>query len=325
MSDSSVSVVVRCYNRAGSVARSLRSALNQSLPPCEVIVIDDGSTDDSRVVVEAIEGVQYVYQENQGVAGAREAGLRAARGDLIAFLDSDDFWDPDFLETAVAGMDLTGADFVFCNWRTEGPGVTKEATLELDNLAYLEANGKPVSGWFFLNSEQTRQVFLSHCPAISSATLLRRRLLSTGWNTEVLMTDDWAMMVGAVIEHRVTSAFRLDRKWTRWIDDTNICEGVSNAGQRPLREVHDVGVLLRQFNDHLTRSERRGLRHMIHRAQFDLGYVASVTGRPLDALAAFCRAWGGVTWWRWLLAVGKIPAHWLRSRSSLTGWGQAPD
>lgn len=312
MSDRSISVVVRCYNRAGSVARSIHSALTQSLRPSEIIVIDDGSTDDTRGVVEAIEGVRYLYQENRGVAGAREAGLRAASGELIAFLDSDDFWDPDFLETVVEGIDLTGADFVFCNWRTEGPGVTDEEKLELNNLAYLETTESAGISWAYLDSRQTREVFLAHCPAVSSATLLRRRHLSTGWNTEVLMTDDWAMVVGAIVEYEVTCAYRLDRKWTRWIDDTNICEGVSNVGQRPRREIHDAQVLLRHFGDRLTPSERRRFLRMIHRAQFDLGYVASVEGRPLEALLSYFRAWGGVARGRWLLAVGKIPAHWLR-------------
>jgi glycosyltransferase involved in cell wall biosynthesis len=90
-----VSVVIPTYNRAGLLARALRSALAESRPGDEVIVVDDGSTDDTEGLVR-VQGpmVRYVRTAHVGAGAARNAGVRAATGDLIAFLDSDDDWVP---------------------------------------------------------------------------------------------------------------------------------------------------------------------------------------------------------------------------------------
>ena len=88
-----VSVIVPAYNRAGFILDALASAYDQDYSPMEVVVVDDGSTDDTRDVVESFEcPVRYVYQEHAGVSPARNRGLAEAKGELIAFLDSDDVW-----------------------------------------------------------------------------------------------------------------------------------------------------------------------------------------------------------------------------------------
>lgn len=97
-----VSVIIPTYNRAGYLHEALVSIFNQTLPPWEVIVVDDGSTDDTAEVVRNAAGpVRFHRQDHQGVAAARNLGLAQARGDLIAWLDSDDLWEPDFLATVV--------------------------------------------------------------------------------------------------------------------------------------------------------------------------------------------------------------------------------
>jgi len=95
----SVSVIIPTYNRAGSVVRAVESALNQTAPPMEVIVVDDGSTDATPEALRPFgDRIVYIRQENQGVSAARNAGIAASRGSLIAFLDSDDIWMPWKLE-----------------------------------------------------------------------------------------------------------------------------------------------------------------------------------------------------------------------------------
>lgn len=89
------SVVIPVYNRREYIAAVLRSALEQEVPPHEVIVVDDGSTDGSdEVVHEFGDAVQLYRQENQGCAVARNFGVQQSSGDYIAFLDSDDHWYP---------------------------------------------------------------------------------------------------------------------------------------------------------------------------------------------------------------------------------------
>jgi glycosyltransferase involved in cell wall biosynthesis len=101
-----VSVVIPNYNHTRFITGAIQSVLNQTYRSFEVIVVDDGSTDNSREVVASFGSqVRYIWQENQGLAGARNTGIRAARGQLIGLLDADDQWLPDFLEKMVALAD----------------------------------------------------------------------------------------------------------------------------------------------------------------------------------------------------------------------------
>ena len=90
-----ISVVIPSYNYGRFVTQAVDSALAQTYHNIEVIVVDDGSTDDTRVRLQPYEGrIRYVYQENQGLSAARNTGIRHAAGQWVAFLDSDDLWHP---------------------------------------------------------------------------------------------------------------------------------------------------------------------------------------------------------------------------------------
>lgn len=94
-----VSVVIPTYNRASYVTMAIKSALAQSYHDYEIIVVDDGSTDGTRDVLEPYrDRIRYMYQDNEGVSAARNTGIQESRGEWIAFLDSDDEWLPNKLE-----------------------------------------------------------------------------------------------------------------------------------------------------------------------------------------------------------------------------------
>lgn len=98
-----VSVIIPTYNCGSYVAETIDSVLWQTHPRREVIIVDDGSTDDTPRVVERYgSAVTYIRQANAGVGAARNAGLGAASGDYVAFLDSDDVWLPEKLEIQLA-------------------------------------------------------------------------------------------------------------------------------------------------------------------------------------------------------------------------------
>lgn len=104
-----ISVILPTYNRAAFLERSIGSVLAQRLPCDELLVVDDGSTDNTAEVVErlaatATVAVRYLYQPNQGAAAARNSGIGAARGQLLAFLDSDDWWLPGKLHLQAAAL-----------------------------------------------------------------------------------------------------------------------------------------------------------------------------------------------------------------------------
>ena len=116
-----ISVIIPNYNRATLVGETIENMLRQSLPPSEVIVVDDGSTDDSLKVIRAFgDRVKLVAQANQGPGAARNHGMQLASGDLIQFMDSDDLASLNKLEIQFNALKQSGADFAYCPWvRTE--------------------------------------------------------------------------------------------------------------------------------------------------------------------------------------------------------------
>lgn len=121
-----VSVVIPSYNRAAVVEKAIRSVLEQTCGSLELILVDDGSKDGTRQVVDAIGDprLRYVYQDNAGACAARNHGAELARGEYIAFHDSDDAWYPQKLEKQLRIMESTGADIVICKLLMRQPDGT---------------------------------------------------------------------------------------------------------------------------------------------------------------------------------------------------------
>ncbi len=105
MKNDTISVVIPCYNGAKYLRETLDSVLVQTHPVLEVIVVDDGSTDDSAAIAESFgPPVRVIRQPNQGESVARNRGIDEARGDWVAFLDADDLWEPEKLARQLAGV-----------------------------------------------------------------------------------------------------------------------------------------------------------------------------------------------------------------------------
>lgn len=100
MSRQTVSVIVPTYNCGRFIGQAIDSILDQTQPPEQIIIVDDGSTDDTEQVVRRYSNhrIEYIKQANAGVSAARNAGLDAAIGELVTFLDADDRWRPTFVE-----------------------------------------------------------------------------------------------------------------------------------------------------------------------------------------------------------------------------------
>lgn len=118
-----VSVVIPLYNKEPHIGRAINSVLAQTVSDFEIIVVNDGSTDKSPDIVKNFRNpkIQLIHQQNAGVSAARNKGIHEAKADLIAFLDADDEWNPNFLETVLrlrekypeAGIYATA--YLFCN------------------------------------------------------------------------------------------------------------------------------------------------------------------------------------------------------------------
>lgn len=111
-------MIVPLYNKARYVERCLESIFSQSFVDFEIIVVDDGSTDDGaeRVRRYRDQRLRLLSQANSGPGSARNRGARAAEGSVLAFLDADDAWDPDYLAESVRRLDACGQDVASITW-----------------------------------------------------------------------------------------------------------------------------------------------------------------------------------------------------------------
>jgi glycosyltransferase involved in cell wall biosynthesis len=173
-----VSVVIPTYNRAQFVGEAIESVLGQTARPLEIIVVDDGSTDDTEAVCRKFGAqIRYIRQANGGVSAARNHGIRESRGDLIAFLDSDDRWAPEKLELQAGAIEASDG----VRWSFTGCQVmARDGTIREDRPGY--GSSLPI----FADTGQTPEVLLG-------ARLAKRIVGDGAKRTEVFVGDSYAL------------------------------------------------------------------------------------------------------------------------------------
>lgn len=177
-----ITVIIPTFNRAHSIVRAINSVLAQTHTERELIVVDDGSTDRTRErLADFGNRIHVLRQANQGPSAARNAGIRAARGTFIAFLDSDDEWLPDKLERQVALMQGNSIVFSATNWRSRDAESTETA---FDSLAFEES-------WICDLPPELVSRPGGH-PIELSSWLVRRDVLVQlgGFNSSLLLAED---------------------------------------------------------------------------------------------------------------------------------------
>ena len=177
-----VSVVMPCFNARAFVEQAVRSALGQDYANVELIVVDDGSGDGSREVLAHLSSeyagrMTVLQQDNQGPYPARNAGLRHARGTLVAFLDADDYWAPNCLGTLWRALQAAQADLAYCGWQNVGEG----------------GPGKEPYVPPQYEVGDTTALFLKGCPWPIHAALVRRSVLEQvgGFSTRMFSSMDY--------------------------------------------------------------------------------------------------------------------------------------
>jgi len=176
-----ITAIVPSYNYGHMVGRAVDSALAQSYPLAEIIVVDDGSTDNTREALEHFgPPVRYLYQSNRGLSASRNLGLREARTPWVAFLDADDAWLPDKIRFQVKALEQKpGADMCY-----SGVRLTYESGAPDD----IVRPNPPEIMW---------PSFRYYNHVIVSTVLARRELLlqAGGFNESLTACEDWDLWV----------------------------------------------------------------------------------------------------------------------------------
>lgn len=181
-----VSVVIPAYNRAGLIERAVHSALSQTFPDLEVIVVDDGSSDNTHDRIETLQKndhrIRYICHEtNQGAQAARNTGIRSAKGQYIAFLDSDNEWLPEKLQKQMA---------LFLN-KTDSLGAVYCGYHKISAAGSILAEYKPQHRGFVY--KQTLSEWLTD----TSTLVVRRDILEKihGLNEKVRAYQEWDLCI----------------------------------------------------------------------------------------------------------------------------------
>ncbi|MGD1918033.1 MAG: glycosyltransferase family 2 protein [Pleurocapsa sp.] len=173
-----VSVVIPAYNAAHFLGQALESIFAQTYTEYEIILVDDGSTDNTKTILEPyLSRINYIYQPNKGVAAARNKGIEIAQGRLIAFLDADDLFLPQKLQQQVALFKLhPDVGMVVSGWQ-----LTNEQAEIIENVEL----------WHSLPCLDLR-TWLYWKPVLPSATMIRRQWLEKvgGFSPETIPVED---------------------------------------------------------------------------------------------------------------------------------------
>ncbi|MFL5516906.1 MAG: glycosyltransferase family 2 protein [Gemmatimonadales bacterium] len=254
MSSPAVTVVMPLYQKAGSVLAAVRSVLCQRFVDLELLVVDDGSTDDGPALVARLvdSRLRLVRQPNQGPGAARNCGLAEARGALIAFLDADDEWEPEFLELGVAALASAPECAAWVAGRAEGPArrtqVARDRRMGLSGRWRLSPDVHP----------RRLKYYVDFCH--SSCVLARRSVVERygGYYAadRCVYGEDSYLWLQLVLNH----ALAIDPEPRVWFHTEHSELGVARRGRHPVRPALLASEpLLRQCDP----AYRRALRDLL--------------------------------------------------------------
>ena len=272
-SDPKVSIVMPAYNVAPYIGETLAAVFAQTFTDYEVIIVNDGSPDTEeleRVLDPFSDRIRYFKQENRGAGAARNAALRAARGEYIAFLDADDLWLPIYLEEQLKFIQSDNCDLVYCDALLFGNS-------PIAGLTYMQTS--PSDGPVNFKSLVHYQ-----CNLVTSGTLARRQpILEAGLFDEQLRNGQdfelWLRLVrnGARVAYQRKVLLRY-----RCHDDSLSSTDAVNKIRRQLR----IFERIVQTHD-LTPAERAEVDHVFERLnaemEFEIGKVNFAKGNFSEA------------------------------------------
>ncbi|MDT8316788.1 MAG: glycosyltransferase [bacterium] len=270
-----VSVIIPTYNRAGMIVECLESVLNQTYSDYEVIVVDDGSTDDTEELIGPyLNRIRYIKQENMGNAGARNSGIEATKGDIVAFNDSDDLWLPDKLERQVKYLDehpdvgmVCGNGIFFGSSKVEGKKVISDK-----RAITLEKDGVTLASIFMKSTLRTPTM------------VVRRKVIETvgGFDPDFKVCVDLDFAFRVLMKFKV--AFMNEPLFKLRKHDGHV--GGDNE-RRTLFNIKAIEKLLKEYPEASALIGEKNINRRLAYRYYRLGKITQKKGRKGEALEAY--------------------------------------
>lgn len=287
-----VSVIIPTFNRKEMLREALACALNQSGVEREIIVVDDGSTDGTESTILADPCVRYFRQQNAGPSSARNHGMRQARGEFLAFLDSDDLWEPNFLSECVSALSSTEATFAFANWRiVEHPESVLSSDAFSERPHLLDKLKGRERKWITLSSDAARDLFIRKSFIMPSGIVFRRSALNHEWDESVHVGEDQLFILEGLFARETSIACTRRILWTYRFHDSNFCTNSPDATRVSRGEIQIKQRLLDNYAAALDPRQTASLKRSLAASYYDLGYHLAASGEKDAALAALRTSW----------------------------------
>lgn len=275
MSSTRISLVIPSYNRGSLIAETIESALAQATPFHEIIVVDDGSKDDTRAVVKRYrDRVRLIELDNGGVQRARNAGAAAASGDYIALCDSDDLLEPDFVATTSAWLAAHGdIDAVYCNFQTFNRQGIQLNKFEAAPAGFFD--GMQRDGEFCLAGDDLYQRLLGYQPLFPTGSIIRADFYRAIGGYDVRFkgvgSEDLEFTLRAVDRGRIALCMR---------PLTRVRKHDGNISGTPMRQVTgEIAILEFALNNHpAAQRYRAAVEDSIRARRIDLFNAAFARG-----------------------------------------------
>ena len=283
-----VSVIIPTYNRATLLKDALASVLNQTFTDYEVIVVDDGSTDNTEDIVQSFPDISYFKQQNLGPAVARNIGLKKARGSYIAYLDSDDVWDNAYLENSLTFLEQNlDVGFIFSNLRIvnlSGEIICNDKHQRVDdryNKLLASYRTKKKEGFYILEHSEARSIFFKNYVSFIQASIFRKDIITHEWWGRISTAEDYLFTLESLMKEQFRVAFTDDILVTLRVHDSNIYQ--QNVDSK--RHINDTILMLQYVMEKykISHDEEKTIRKRLAKLYRSLGYLYCQNGQTAEA------------------------------------------
>jgi glycosyltransferase involved in cell wall biosynthesis len=285
-----VSIIIRTYNRDYIIGEAIQSALNQTYGYFEIIVVDDGSSDGTAKAVERFRSdkIRYIrHDQNRGVSAAGNTGIRAAKGDVIAHLDSDDLWKPEMLGSLVGvlqGHPQVGA--AFCDVEVvRGHSVSSIISSMHAFPRLLASRVESDSDVFVLSSREMYLCLLEEVPIKPTGVLIRRGVLDelSGYDESWCSGEDWELYL-RISKHHGFGYVNRKLAIMRVLKDSTLSKFQEQDKSSLLQLAVGEKKGLRRDREALQAANRAISRHCK-----DLGWIYLHSGRRMKSISTYAR------------------------------------